>query len=179
MLRPVSKKFFLTSILVLGLLGCTNSEVKSDDNSNNNLELDNTTFPIEMGTFTTDELFAAGGGGCPKGYRYAYGMSLWQPDTNPQQEGFLFFKGLEDTPAFMIFDGKITNLARTNASGDKFYGQQTEQVFTTEDKAIAVKVNVDLGTEGEIESVVILSGEIKVGTQGKTEKLYVVGDAGC
>ena len=157
---------------MLGLLGCTNSEVKSDRNSGNNLEPENSTFPIEVGTFTTDELFAAGGGGC--------GMSLWQEvDSNSQSGDTIFFNGLAASSALMIFDGKPTKLTRTDARGENFYGQQTEQVFMTEDKAIAVEVKVNLGAEGEIESVAIPSGEITIDTQGKTKKFSVVGDAGC
>lgn len=129
------------------------------------------TLPIEVGTFTTDELFDAGGGGC--------GMSLWKAKTNFQQAGFLFFHGLEDSPAFMVFDGKMTNLSKTAFKGENFYGQHTEQVFMTEDNKISVEVNVILGAEGEIESVSIPSGTITVTTEDKTQEFSVVGDAGC
>ena len=127
--------------------------------------------PIKVGTFTTDELFDAGGGGC--------GMSLWQAKTNPQQEGFLFFHGLEDAKALMAFDGKMTNLMRKASQGKEFYGQKTEQVFVTEDEKISVKVNVSLGAEGEIESVNIPSGTITVTAEDKTQEFSIVGDAGC
>ena len=127
--------------------------------------------PIKVGTFTTDELFDAGGGGC--------GMSLWQAKTNPQQEGFLFFHGLEDAKAFMAFDGKMTNLIRKTSQGKEFYGQKTEQVFVTEDEKISVKVKVSLDAEGEIESVNIPSGTITITAEDKTQEFSIVGDAGC
>ena len=127
--------------------------------------------PIKVGTFTTDELFAAGGGGC--------GMSLWPVNTNPQQEGFLFFHGLGDSKALMLFDGKMTNLSRKASQGEEFYGQQTQQVFMTEDGKISVEVTVNLGAEGEIESVNISNGTITVTAEDKTQKFSVVGDAGC
>lgn len=128
-------------------------------------------FSPEVGTFSTDELFAAGGGGC--------GMSLWQAETNPQQSGFLFFGGLKDSPAFIVFDGKMTELSKIAAEGEKFYGQQTSQIFATKDNAIAVKVTVNLGEKGESESVSIRSGTIAITVGDKTQELSVVGDAGC
>ncbi len=127
--------------------------------------------PIKVGTFTTDELFNAGGGGC--------GMSLWPAKTNPQQAGFLFFHGLEDAKALMAFDGQMTNLIRKVSQGKEFYGQKTEQVFVTEDDQISVEVNVSLGAEGEIESVNIPSGTITVTAEAQTQEFSVVGDAGC
>ena len=83
------------------------------------------TLPIEVGTFTTDDLFEAGGGGC--------GMTLWESDTNAPQTGFLLFHGIEDAAAFMVFDDKMTTLSRTVAKGKDFYGQKTEQTFVTGD----------------------------------------------
>ncbi len=129
------------------------------------------TLPVEVGIFTTDELFEAGGGGC--------GMTLWESVTDTPQAGFLFFHGLADAAAFMVFDEKMTTLSRTVAKGKDFYGQKTEQTFVTGDQAIAIRVNVNLGTEGEIESVNIPSGTITVTTQGKTKEFSIMGDAGC
>ena len=128
-------------------------------------------FPIKIGTFTTDRLFDAGGGGC--------GMSLWQAKTNPQQQGFLFFHGLEDAKALMVFDSKMTNLIRKSSQGKEFYGQKTEQVFITEDDKISVEVNVNFGAAGEIESVNIPSGTITVRAEDRIQQFSVVGDAGC
>ncbi|ELS02472.1 hypothetical protein Xen7305DRAFT_00021860 [Xenococcus sp. PCC 7305] len=127
--------------------------------------------PIKVGTFTSDELFDAGGGGC--------GMTLWESKTDVQQAGFLFFHGIEDGAAFMVFDENLTTLSRTTAEGQEFYGQKTEQTFVTDDQAITVQVKVNLGAEGEIESVGIPNGLITVTTQGKTKEFFVMGDAGC
>ena len=127
--------------------------------------------PIEVGTFSSDELFNAGGGGC--------GMSLWKSDSNALQKEFLFFHGIEDAKAFMVFDNKMTNLSRTTAEGKDFYGQKTTQTFVTDDKKITVEVKVNLGEKGEIESVNIPSGTITVSTQGKLKTFPVKGDAGC
>ena len=129
------------------------------------------TLPIKVGTFSTDELFDAGGGGC--------GMSLRQAKTNLQETGLLFFHGLEDQPAFMVFDGNMTNLIRKASQGEEFYGQKTKQVFMTEDDKVSVEVNVSLGAEGEIESVNIPSGTITVTAEDKTQEFSVMGDAGC
>ena len=130
-----------------------------------------TAFPIEVDTFTYDELFDAGGGGC--------GMSLWSITATLQQTGFLFFHGLDDAKALMVFDGKMTNLIKTSSQGEDFYGQHTEQVFMTEDGKISVKVNVRLGTEGEIESINIPSGIIAITAEDRTQEFPIVGDAGC
>ena len=127
--------------------------------------------PIQVGTFTTDELFDAGGGGC--------GLSLWPAKTNPQPEGFLFFRGLGNSPALMAFNGQMTNLIRKASQGKEFYGQKTEQVFLTKDDQISVAVNVSLGAEGEIESVNIPSGTITVTAEEHTQEFSVVGNAGC
>ena len=129
------------------------------------------TLPIEVGTFTTDELFDAGGGGC--------GMTLWQTVNNVPQEELLFFHGVEDDPAFMVFDNQMTILSRQVAEGKDFYGNKTEQKFVDEDQAITVQVNVNLGNAGEIESINIPRGEIIVTTQGTIKEFAVMGDAGC
>ena len=50
-------------------------------------------------TFTTDELFASGGGGC--------GMSLWSAN-NDMPTSFLFFNGLEPNSMMMKIRGKMT-----------------------------------------------------------------------
>ena len=127
--------------------------------------------PISIDTFTMDELFEAGGGGC--------GMTLWQPETDPWDDGALFFHGLEEDMAFMMFDNTLTQLSRTAASGDDFYGQQTNQTFETGDGTITVQVDAALGNPGEIESVRIPDAMLTIETQGQTETIAVVGDAGC
>ncbi len=138
------------------------------------LEDKTTSSSIEITRFTTDELFDAGGGGC--------GMSL-DKKAQTNQRGFLFFNGIEDTQgdtdAFMSFDGKLTKLIRKSSQGEEFYGQKTNQVFTTEDDRILVEVDVTLGAKGEIESVNIPNGTITVIIEDKTQQFDVVGDAGC
>ena len=159
--------FLLGLLLVLGLSGCPDSPQSNSSSDSNQAP----TLPIEVNTFTFDKLFEAGGGGC--------GMTLWEPGTSPREDGALFFHGLEDAMAFMVFDGEISKLSRTSASGEDFYGQQTAQTFITGDGAIAVQVSVTLGTSGEIESVSIPEGTITINTQGQTKDIPVVGDAGC
>ncbi len=133
---------------------------------------DNSDFPIEVGVFNSiDELFESGGGGC--------GMSLWRTEQSSQANRTLFFHGMAESKALMIFDGKVNRLSRTAASGEEFYGQQTTQTFMTEDSAIVVKVTVELGTKGEIESISIPKGLLKIETQGQTASIPVAGDAGC
>ncbi|MGF1514570.1 MAG: hypothetical protein ACFB5Z_12880 [Elainellaceae cyanobacterium] len=59
-------------------------------------------------SFTTDELFAAGSGGC--------GMSLWKADTAPRDEGFIFFSGMEGS-AMMRLNGDLVTLERDQTTG--------------------------------------------------------------
>jgi hypothetical protein len=122
-----------------------------------------------IGTYTVDELFEAGSGGC--------GMTLWSSDASPQA-GFLFFNGV-DGNMLMRVDGDLVWFTRTAASGDEFYGQQTSQTFVSEDGSITVTVEVTLGEPGEIESVAIPAGTLQVEQNGQILTLPVVGDAGC
>lgn len=180
--------FLLGLILVLVLSGCSDSPQPGSSSDNNeaspkteipsiNTSTDTgagketSALPIAVDTFTVDELFEAGGGGC--------GMTLWEPETNPRVDGVIFFHGLGDAMAFMVFDSEISKLSRTAASGEEFYGQQVAQTFITEDGAITVQVNVTQGAPGEIESVSIPDGKITINTQGQTKNILVVGDAGC
>ncbi len=167
-------------ILILGLFSCSNSspnsnEIAKEESLSTNVlkpsDKETSTLSVKVGTFTSDQLFEAGGGGC--------GMTLWKPETNPQKDGFLFFHGLEDAMSFMVFDSKMTKLNRTNSSGEDFYGQQTDQTFITEDNEITIQVKITPGAKGEIESVNIPSGTITVIKQGQTQELPVIGDAGC
>ncbi|MGB3299977.1 MAG: hypothetical protein WBA76_17065 [Phormidesmis sp.] len=131
-------------------------------------------FPIEIGTYSLDELFSAGGGGC--------GMTLWEADTNFREDGGLFFSGGTDQgvgKTLIVLDGEFVTLTRTAASGEEFYGQQTSQTFATEDGAVSIDVDVALGKPGEIESVNIPQGTLKIEAQGQTKEIPVVGDAGC
>ena len=131
-------------------------------------------FPVAVGTYTSDELFAAGGGGC--------GMTLWEKGTNFRENGGLFFNGFSNTgdgEAFVMLDSELVPLTRTAASGEAFYGQQTSQTFEAKDGAVDVDVDVTLGEPGEIESVAISEGTVTIEAEGQTKELSVVGDAGC
>ncbi|MEM9447968.1 MAG: hypothetical protein AAGA75_05485 [Cyanobacteria bacterium P01_E01_bin.6] len=143
----------------------------TDTNPNESAAIVNAPFPVEVSTFTIDQLFDAGSGGC--------GMSLWEPETNAWDDGILFFHGLENDDAFMSLNGDLTQLSKTEASGDEFYGQQTSQTFMTDDGAIAVSVNAVIGTPGEIESVSIPNATIIIETQGQTQEISAIGNAGC
>lgn len=186
-------KRYLTAVgflLILGLLSCEgvpqpvapsttpdtsasiaeNSTPRPSPASDEGTEISE--FPIEVGVFESiNALFDAGGGGC--------GMSLSKTGTSPQANKTLFFHGIPENPALMIFDGQVRRLSRTAASGEEFYGQQTSQTFMTEDDAVVVQVNVALGAEGEIESVNLPEGLLTIETQGQKLNIPVVGDAGC
>jgi len=164
-------------LLILGLSGCSNarqpeSGTTTDPNTTDTgIATESAAFPLDVGTFTLDELFAAGGGGC--------GMTLWQHEANPHNDGFLFFHGLGDSLALMVFNDELTQLRRTVASGEEFYGQQTAQSFTTGNGAITVHVDITQGAAGEIESVGIPKATITIETQGQSADIAAVGDAGC
>ncbi|MGB3492995.1 MAG: hypothetical protein WBA57_09730 [Elainellaceae cyanobacterium] len=130
----------------------------------------NATDSVNIGTFTSDDLFAAGGGGC--------GMSL-KAVGGTWQEGGLFFHGLEDDPAFMVIDGAMKQLSRADASGEAFYGQRIEQSFVNDDGSLLVEVSVTLGEPGEIESVNIPEGLLLINQAGTQVEIPVEGDAGC
>ncbi len=123
-----------------------------------------------VGSFSTDELFAQGGGGC--------GMTLWQPEQS-QQRQFILFHGIDDAPMWMRIDDQMMQLQRTTATGKAFYGQKTTQSFETPDGSIKVNVNVTLGEPGEIESVSIPAATIDVEQGAKTVSIQAIGDAGC
>lgn len=125
---------------------------------------------IDVGSFTTEELFALGAGGC--------GMSLWRAGSDPFQDGFVFFNGLDGT-AIMTLDGEMVELERKTATGDEFYGQYISQTFVTPDTALSATTNVVLGEPGEIESVAIPAGTLIVQSNAEVVEMAVVGDAGC
>lgn len=123
-----------------------------------------------VGSFSTDELFAQGGGGC--------GMTLWQPEL-VQQGQYLLFHGMDDAPMWMRIDDQMVQLQRTAATGEAFYGQKTTQSFATTDGRVQVDVNVTLGEPGEIESVSIPAATVDVKQGAKTVAIKAIGDAGC
>ena len=126
--------------------------------------------PPEVGSFTTEALFDIGGGGC--------GMSLWRADSDPRQDGFILFNGI-DGVAVMSIDGNLIPLERKTASGDEFYGQFTSQTFVGPDAAFSATANVVLGEPGEIESVAIPAGTLIVQSDSDVVEIPVAGDAGC
>ncbi|MEO0409753.1 MAG: hypothetical protein AAF289_20620, partial [Cyanobacteria bacterium P01_A01_bin.135] len=67
-----------------------------------------TTGAINVSSFTTEELFATGEGGC--------GMSLWRADSDPFQDGFIFFNGLDEL-AIIPIGGEMVRLERKTATG--------------------------------------------------------------
>ncbi|MGF1534950.1 MAG: hypothetical protein ACFB4J_00510 [Elainellaceae cyanobacterium] len=123
-----------------------------------------------VGDFSTDELFAAGGGGC--------GMSLWKAGDDPREGGFIFFNGLDGT-ALMRIDGEMVSLTRDQTTGEEFYGQFTSQTFIAPDDSLSATTNVVLGEPGEIESVAIPSGTLILQAGNAVTEIPVVGDAGC
>lgn len=117
--------------------------------------------------FTLDEIQ---GRGC--------GMTLWNPDRT-SRDRYLFFNGLDENSMEMKIEGEIVKFRRITATGPEFYGQQTNQSFVSEDGNIQVTAAVELGEPGEIESVAIKAGTLRISQAGETIELAVVGDAGC
>lgn len=128
------------------------------------------TFTVDEFTvdeFTLDEIT---GQGC--------GMALWHPNRQTRDR-FLFFSGLDTASMEMKLDGEIVQFRRTAARGTEFYGQKTFQAFISEDGDTKVSVEVELGRPGEIESVAIDAGILRVKQGEAAIELSVVGDAGC
>lgn len=124
---------------------------------------------VSIDSFTTDELFGVGSGGC--------GMTLW-PVNNPDE--YIFFNGLPDTGMWMKLDGTMTAFRRTAASGPEFYGQSASQTFVSQDGAIAVNVTASVGSEAGYEFVNIQQGQLVLeGPSGDPTEIAVAGDAGC
>ena len=120
-----------------------------------------------VGDFTLNQL---SGAGC--------GMTLWQPKRSNNNR-FIFFNGLQPNSMEMMIDGKMTKFRRIKATGQQFYGQKTSQTFRSQDGKTVVDVNVKLGAKGEIESVQIKQGTLRVTKNGQQTTIPVVGDAGC
>ena len=126
--------------------------------------------PPKVDSFTLDELFEQGAGGC--------GMSLLKPGA-PPGEGFLFSHGMDEEPALMKIDGAWVWFQRTAASGERFYGQMTSQTFSNDDGSLIVETEVILGEEGEIESVDFSEAVLRLIYDGQTIEIAVEGGAGC
>ncbi|MBD2775863.1 hypothetical protein [Iningainema tapete] len=123
--------------------------------------------PPKVGEFQLNEI---SGSGC--------GMTLWR-QNRAEKNKLVFFNGLEKNSMEMKINGKITKFSRIKASGKEFYGQRTLQTFSNQDGKIMVDVAVKLGAKGEIESVAIKEGTIRVKQNGQEVKVPVIGDAGC
>jgi len=122
---------------------------------------------VTIESFTSDELFASGAGGC--------GMTLLQPG----QGGFVFFNGVEPGSMRMKFDGQMQTFTRTSQSGEEFYGQAPNQEFTNQDDGTRVSVSVVQGDQVGPEVFRIDEGSIQVERAGEVIDIDVVGDVGC
>ncbi len=142
--------------------------IRSDfiDTQNAPDDTDSTT-AIQIDTYTTDELYAVGSGGC--------GMSLRRLDADAS----IFFAGLETTDVWMKLNGQMTQLRKTSAFGETFYGQATTQSFTNLDGLIQVEVNVTPGAQRDQEVIDIDQGTLRLEGGGEVIEIPVQGDAGC
>ena len=129
---------------------------------------------IAIGDFGFDDIEKLGAAGC--------GMTLWRPEAAAQGAGdrrFILLNGLEADSMLMKLNGEVVRFRRTAASGNEFYGQQTSQTFVSPDGNTTVQANVTLGQTGEIESVAIQGGTLRVGRGSASVEVPVLGDAGC
>lgn len=178
----MKKLFSILMLLTLGIAGC-NLLFDSGSNSSSGSGSEsspivpspaNTTSPASPSpnaAFTVDEFSfdEISGRGC--------GMTLWHSDRT-RRDRYIFFNELNEAMEMKI-NGEIVRFQRTEASGAEFYGQQTTQTFVSEDGSIQVTATVELGEPGEIESVAIQSGTLRVSREGEAIELAVMGDAGC
>jgi hypothetical protein len=123
--------------------------------------------PVKVGELSLSQLSSRG---C--------GMALWRKEQRGGDR-FLLFNGLQPTLMAMMIDGKIVQFERIQSSGQAFYGQTTAQIFRSQDGAITAQVNVSLGELGEIESIAVKSGFIRLIKGNQAVTIPVVGDAGC
>ncbi len=129
---------------------------------------------IAIGDFGFEDIDKLGAAGC--------GMTLWHPEEAAKGGGdrrFILLNGLEADSMLMRLNGDVVRFRRTAASGDDFYGQKTSQTFVSQDGTTTVRVNVALGKKGEIESVEIKDGTLRVEQESGAVELPVIGDAGC
>ncbi|MDB9527702.1 SH3 domain-containing protein [Oscillatoria sp. CS-180] len=135
--------------------------------SNSTSAAGNNSAEVSIDSFTTDEIFAVGSGGC--------GMTLWPSNTNE----FIFFNGLDNTGMWMKLDGDMIQFRRTAASGPEFYGQSGSQSFVSLDGAYEVDVTTTAGSDKGYEAINIDSGTLTLKTAGDATDIAVEGDAGC
>jgi hypothetical protein len=121
---------------------------------------------IEVGEFP----IAQAGSGC--------GMTLWKPERKPQDDRFILVSTLKGTMQMQL-DGQMIQFDRIQSSGQAFYGQQTSQAYRSVDGSTIVNVEVTPGEKGEIESVAIPTGTIRISKNGREMAIAVQGDAGC
>ena len=129
---------------------------------------------LEIGQFTLQEIYDIGAAGC--------GMTLWNAADNSQPPGersFLLINGLEENSMLMKIDGSVVRFQRTDFEGEAFYGQYLSQTFENSEQGIQVSADVVLGEQGEIESVSISEGMLRIEMNGAEQEFAVVGDAGC
>jgi hypothetical protein len=157
----VMKKRLTATLVSLVLAGCGSA---GDIGSNPETP---TTPPPNIGEFSLAE-----------NNLYGCGMTLWNPDRTARDQ-YVFFNGIEDGSMRMLIDGELLEFSRVDGSGQDFYGQKTAQTFRSADGMITASVTVTLGQQGEIESVAIADGTIRVERDGATVEVPVVGDAGC
>lgn len=123
---------------------------------------------VAVGTFTGDELFASGAGGC--------GMTLLVAG----EADFVFFHGVEPSSMRMKLNGELLTFDRTSFSGEEFYGQAPSQQFVSTDGGSRVSVSVVQGEQVDQEVFNIDSGTIQVESAGEVVTLDdLVGDVGC
>lgn len=110
-------------------------------------------------------------------------MSLWKPEDGSRPQGMLFFNRLHqqenDQFTLMKINGQFVRFQRTAASGQAFYGQKTAQTFVSQDGTLQLQVDVTLGQPGEIESIAIDQGTLRIQQNEQVLTLPVKGDAGC
>lgn len=129
---------------------------------------------IEIGQFTLQEIYDIGAAGC--------GMTLWNAADSsqaPGERGFLLVNGLDENSMLMKINGSVVRFQRTNFNGEAFYGQYASQTFQNSEQGIQVSADVVLGEQGEIESVSIPEGMLRIEMNGAMQEFAVVGDAGC
>ena len=122
---------------------------------------------VSIDSYTSDELFAVDSGGC--------GMTL----KPAGREQFIFFNGLETDSMWMKLSGTMTQFRKTAASGEEFYGQSTNQSFTSLDGSVQVDVSVQPGGELGYEAMRVESGTLQLENAGDVIEVPVEGDAGC
>ncbi|MGG6295986.1 hypothetical protein ACQ4M4_16480 [Leptolyngbya sp. AN02str] len=129
---------------------------------------------IEIGDYGFDDIARLDAAGC--------GMTLWRAEESTASAGdrrFILLNGLDDDSMIMRINGEDVRFNRTAASGEEFYGQRTSQTFVSQNGGITVTANVELGERGEIESVAIREGTVRVEQGSAVVEIPVAGDAGC